>query len=92
MRSLIIVGAIALLCATGPALASGRTGGTVASVNPDVGMVVLVDGRSFLFSDHEVVRELVPGETIGVGYFGNAQGVRTFEPCDCMGGAVSDQP
>lgn len=92
MRSLIIAGAIAALCAAGPALASGRANGTVASVNPSVGMVVLVDGRSFLFSDREVVRELVPGQPVGVGYFGEAQAVRTFEPCDCTRGPDSDQP
>lgn len=77
---LIIVSASLALVAAQPALALGRADGTVAHADADTGLLVLVDGRKFVFSDRATLRSLVPGQTVGVNFFGEGQGVRTFDP------------
>ncbi|MCX5512423.1 hypothetical protein C3941_10165 [Kaistia algarum] len=79
MRNLIIaVAALTLFSIGGTAFAAGRADGTVAAVNPTAGVLVFVDGRSFVFANGDSLRHLTPGQAIGVDYFGEGQGIRTF--------------
>ena len=77
---LIIISASLASVATKPAIAAGRADGTVARADANTGLLVLVDGRSFVFSDRATLRSLVPGQTVGVNFFGEGQGIRTFDP------------
>jgi hypothetical protein len=80
MRGLIIaVAALAWFSVGGAAVAAGRADGTVAAVNPTAGVLVFVDGRSFVFANGDALRHLSPGQPVGVDYFGEGQGVRTFD-------------
>lgn len=92
MRSLILAAVLTAFCASGTAaFAGGRADGTVASVNPVTGMLVLVDGRSLIFADRDLLRQLVPGEPIRVGYSNPGLGLSILQPCGC-GGSVDGEP
>lgn len=88
MRRLTLAALFAALLLTGTAQAAGRFDGTVASVNATTGMLILADGRSVVFEDRDMLRHLLPGEPVSIGYSSDGQATRLVDPCLCGGRPV----
>ena len=81
MRKLMIAAAtIGLLASAGAAVAAEQTQGTVQSVNASTGTLTLQSGQTYTFSDRTVLIGVMPGDTVGVTYTGQNQGIGAFNP------------